>query len=134
MEKELKLTTQYGEQKEVKFEISRYLSNNCIYIGLLTKEEDGFEPYGNVTVNMRGKVPDYCGYVDTNSMPELEEFLVHYGIGTFTGLTQQSGFCTYPLYRFDADTLRNLCPKGMAEYERSIQKDEKIIVEKGWSR
>lgn len=104
MEKELKLTTQYGEQKVVQLEISRYISNNCIYIGY------------------------------TNDMPELEEFLVQNGIGTFTGLTQNSGYCTYPLYSFDAETLRKLCPKGMAEYERSLQKGEKIIVEKGWSR
>ena len=40
MERELKYVTPSGDELAAKIEINRYLSNGCIYIGLLT-EEDG---------------------------------------------------------------------------------------------
>ena len=38
-------------------------------------------------------------------------------LGEFTGFTQRSGFCEYPLYLFNVDKLRELCPDGMDKYE-----------------
>ncbi len=82
-------------------------------------------PYGDVTLNLTTSVPAYCAFVDTNNMPELEDFLVKNGIAEFTGLSQQSGFCQFPLYLFDAEKLRKLCPDGMADYERINGLDRK---------
>ena len=59
------------------------------------------------------------------SMPELEDFLVKNGIAEFTGLMQRSGYCTYPLYLFDAEKMRGLCPDGMAAYEQENGLDKK---------
>lgn len=70
-------------------------------------------------------MPDYCAYVDINNMPELEKFIEENEIGEFTGLTGRSGFCEYPLYLFDPEKLRELCPEGMAMYEHSIGADKK---------
>ena len=134
MERELKYVTPSGDELAAKIEINRYLSNGCIYIGLLTEEEGDWEPYGDITVNLREGAPDYCGYLDTNNMSGLEEFIKQNDIGEFTGLVQRSGFCTYPLYLFDPENLRELCPKGMAEYEASIQPVKKDVQEKGRSR
>lgn len=39
--------------------------------------------------------------MDTNNFPEAEEFIRIHELGTFTGTTAYSGFCEYPLYRFD---------------------------------
>ena len=104
----------------VKLEINSYLNNQNLYIGLTDVSEMGPEPYGDITVNL-GKVPAYCGYVDMNNMPELEKFIEEHKLGTFTGLVKQSGYCTYPLYMFDVERLRELCPDGMAVYEQSIK-------------
>ena len=41
-------------------------------------------------------------------------------MGEFSGLVKQSGFNQYPLYMFDAEKLRELCPEGMKMYEDSI--------------
>lgn len=81
----------------VKLEINSYLNNQNLYIGLTDVSEMGPEPYGDITVNLE-KVLAYCGYVDINNMPELEEFIKDNDLGEFTGLTKRSGFCEYPLY------------------------------------
>ena len=120
MEKTMKLVSQFGGAYEVSLEINTYLNNGCMYIGLTTYEEGYREPYGDITVNLDGKAPDYCGYVDLNNMPELEKFIADNDLGEFTGLTKRSGFCEYPLYLFNVDKLRELCPEQMAAYEHSI--------------
>lgn len=129
MEKTMKLHSQFGGEYDVSLEINTYLNNGCMYIGLRTYEEGYPEPYGDITVNLSGKAPDYCGYVDLNNMPELEKFIADNDLGEFTGLTQRSGFCEYPLYLFNVDKLREMCPDGMQAYEASIGKarDAKVV-------
>lgn len=130
MEKTLEYETQWGSKEEVLFDINSYQNNGCIYIGLVINEEGYPEPFGDITVNLSGKAPDYCGYIDLNNMPELEKFIEKNGIGEFTGLTQRSGFCEYPLYLFNPEKLRELCPDGMAVYEKSIGKEKLSEKEK----
>lgn len=128
MEKTMKLHSQFGGEYDVSLEINTYLNNGCMYIGLRTYEEGYPEPYGDLTVNLAGKAPDYCGYVDLNNMPELEKFIADNDLGEFTGLTQRSGFCEYPLYLFNVDKLREMCPDGMQAYEASIGKAKDVKV------
>lgn len=127
MDKTMKLKSQYGGEYEVSLEINTYLNNGCMYIGLVEQGEYS-EPYGDLTVNLAGKAPDYCGYVDLNNMPELEKFIAENDLGEFTGLTQRSGFCEYPLYLFNVDKLRELCPDGMQAYEASIGKARDVKI------
>ena len=121
MEKTLRLDTSWGDTQEVSLKINSYLNNRGLYIGLVTYSDGYPEPYGDLTVNLAHKAPDYCGYVDINDMPELEHFIQENELGEFTGLTQRSGFVEYPLYLFDVEKLRALCPEGMAEYEANIE-------------
>lgn len=96
------------------------MNNGCLYIGM-NDFEDGYpEAYGDVTVNLDGKVPNYCAYLDVNNMPGIEKFVTDNGLGELTGLTTQSGFTEFPLYLFNAEKLRELCPDGMKTYEDSI--------------
>ena len=121
----LELKTRFGTTENVILTVNAYADNNSLYVGLLAIE-DGFpELYGDVTVNLLASVPPYCAFVDTNNMPEAADFLVENGIAEPTGLQQGSGFCNYPLYLFDAEKMRELCPDEMAVYEQANGLDKK---------
>lgn len=121
----LELKTHFGTTENVTLTVNTYVDNNSLYVGMTTIE-DGFpELYGDVTVNLLSSMPPYCAFVDTNNMPELEDFLVKNGIAEFTGLAQTSGFCSYPLYQFNVEKMRGLCPDGMAAYEQVNGLDKK---------
>lgn len=115
---QLELRTKGGTTKQVDFLVSAYSNNKNLYVGLTTMEEGYPQPYADITVNLISNIPPYTAFVDTNNMPELEEFLVENGIATFSGFVQESGYCTYPLYFFKEEKLRELCPDGMLEYEQ----------------
>ena len=126
MERTLELQTQWGTTEKVQLEISNYMNNNGLYIGLSAVGGEYPESYGDVTVNLDSKAPDYCSYVDTTNMPELKNFIKDHDLGEFTGLSKRSGFCEFPLYMFNPDKLRELCPDGMATYENSIGVAKKL--------
>ena len=126
-EETLELKTSFGTTENVTLTVKTYVDSNSLYVGMTTAD-DGFpEPYGDVTVNLLVPVPSYCAFVDTNNMPELEDFLVKNGIAEFTGIMQMSGYCSYPLYLFDAEKMRGLCPDGMAAYEQANGLDKKQV-------
>ena len=106
--KVLKLSDPY-ELDEVMDTMLELCTDNGLYIGLIVDDGNGYEPYADVTVNLNfgdEKLPINQGYLDTNNMPELEKFITENKLGKFTGLVKQSGFCTYPLYEFDMDRVR----------------------------
>lgn len=109
-----------GEDTAVDLDIQQYANNGRIFIGLISDSKRCPEPFADVTVNIDAPAPDYCGYLDTNNLSNVEKFITENGLGEFTGLTGRSGYCEYPLYLFHADKLRELCPEQMAAYERCI--------------
>ena len=105
--------------------IARYCDENgAIYIGLcsdIDSEEEGeLEPFGDLTVNLPGTVPAFCGYLDVNNLPGIDVFVTENQIGEFTGKVLQSGFCTYPLYKFSEERLKELCPEGFEGYVKTL--------------
>ena len=52
--------------------------------------------------------------------------LTDYRTFDVTGFTQRSGYCEYPLYMFNVDKLRELCPDGMEMYEANIGMERKL--------
>ena len=100
----MKIKNAYDPSKEyeVKIERTRYANNNNLAVQLIC--EDG-EPYGMLTVNLDSNLPEDMAYVDTNNIPDAEDFIERNGLGTKTNFTKVSGFCIYPLYRFNLDKL-----------------------------
>lgn len=87
----------HGKEYNVTIEKTHYLDGNFA-ISLIC---GNFEPYGNLTVNLGERLPENMAYVDTNNMPDAERFIKDNDLGTFAGKKKQSGFCEYPLYKFN---------------------------------
>lgn len=121
MENALVFESRFSGKVPVKLEVNSYMNNGRLYIGLTETGGEYPEPFADVTVNIDAPCPPYCGYVDTNSCPGLEEFIVKNGLGEFTDMIGHSGFCQYPLYMFHAEKLRELEPYGMEVYEHGLE-------------
>lgn len=117
--------SKYGEDIQVKLEISSYLSNGRLSVSLMEIKKGRKQEYGSLTVNLDTPAPDYCGYLDTNNLGNVEKFVTDNDLGEFTGLVGRSGYCEYPLYLFHVEKLRELCPEQMAAYEQRIDGTDK---------
>ena len=128
-------------ETQVTFDIQQYMNNRAMFIGLMCNEDGYEEPFGDVTnskINITLFTTTLLNYLkrreymkrnnnnhnihasSVNDMPDIEKFITDNDIGEFTGFTQRSGFCEYPLYLFNVDKLRELCPDGMDKYEANI--------------
>lgn len=84
-----------------------YADNGRLYLGLWCKEDDYFEPWTDITVNLFGPISDKnCAFVDINNCPDIVRFLEENELAAPTGKSRQSGWCFYPEYRFDMDKVR----------------------------
>jgi hypothetical protein len=118
--KSLVYHSEYGGDSEIQLEIGQYANNGRLAISMNTFEDGYPEPYGSLTVNIDAPAQDYCGYLDTNNLANAEKFVTENGLGEFTGITAKSGYCEFPLYMFNVNKLRELCPGQMEAYEKSV--------------
>jgi len=91
---------------DVFLKIHRYVNNQNLAIEILIDKGHYYEPYGMLTVNLSETLPEDTAYVDTNNIQNAEEFIKEYKLGESTGDTRRSGFCEYPLYKFDLETVK----------------------------
>lgn len=79
-----------------------YVNNGRLAIVLLMKDPE--DPvWGIVTVNIDDgiKLEENYAYLDTNNCPRIDIAIFEAGIGVPTGMYGMSGYCRYPLYKFD---------------------------------
>jgi hypothetical protein len=64
--------------------------------------EDGWEPYGVVTVNlpMFDTLGPRRAFVDSNNMPDIGKWLEDNSLAYCSGLSMPSGYCEYEMYEF----------------------------------
>lgn len=97
-----------GDYK-VEFLVDKYANNGRLALMLFSydEEEECMEDFCDVTVNL----PEYslsdenCAFLDTNNAPYILNFLLDNKLGELTGRQPQSGFCTYPEFRFDMEKI-----------------------------
>lgn len=98
----------------LRLSMHRYASNNSLAVlaECFDKDFDAYVPFCDVTVNLEetSMIPAFVGegfaFVDENDTPGIGKTLEKAGLASFTGIMGQSGFCAYPLYKFDLDKLR----------------------------
>ncbi len=84
---------------------STYVADDSLALLLFT--EDG-EYERTLTVCLPSGIMGDAGnlaYLDTNNFPDAEKFVKKAKIGSFTGIYGYSGYCQYPLYKFDPKAL-----------------------------
>lgn len=108
--KTLKLETLFGTY-EVAVEVNSYQMGGGIYVGLICFEDGFEEPFADITVNVPNEfIPltaeqfDWAP-VDTNNCPWVEKFLTDNKLAEKTGRTVRSGWCEYPIYKFNREEL-----------------------------
>ena len=77
-----------------------YRHNGSMAVTMNTPDdEDG---YAVVTVNLSSPLQkgDFA-FVDTNNLEGIDSWLAENGIAEHTGISARSGFCTYPLMKFN---------------------------------
>ena len=76
-------------------------------LAVMAMEPNG-ECFAVLTVNIEDfptKDSSYA-FVDTNNNPWAEQFLVENKIATPVGFSIPSGYCMYPLYKFDLSKIK----------------------------
>lgn len=79
--------------------------NLCIHL----QTTDTHEDYAILTTNIDPLSSDEAA-VDTNNHPEAIEFITENELGTDTGKRIKSGFCEYPVYKFDLNKIPQFDP------------------------
>lgn len=111
----------FGATHPIQLQVTSYLNGN-LAIQMMTWESGDPEPWATLTVNLPGQRQKDHAFIDTNADPEFPTWLIRHGLAIPTGRTMQSGFCTYPEYRFRANRLQELDPEGYAGYLKNFER------------
>lgn len=115
---EMQYKSRWGSTVTVVPTLNTYLQNNNLYVGLefFEKEYGCWEPFTDVTVNV-GKLPFLESAIDTNNNGDaIIHFLVQNGFGELTDKFIPSGFCVYPVFRFNEEKLREIDNETFEQY------------------
>lgn len=111
----------YGDTHPIQLQVTSYLNGN-LAIEMIAWDDEVPEPWATLTVNLPGQRQKDHAFIDTNADSEFPVWLIRHGLALPTGRTMQSGFCTYPEYRFRADRLQELDPEGYADYLKNLER------------
>ena len=94
----------YGKTYNLVVKTANYSNNDSLAVML---ETDEGEPFTILTVNLcDGVAENEYQYVDTNNNSWAEKFIKKNNLGKPTGIMGFSGFCKYPLYKFNLEALK----------------------------
>ena len=97
-----KVKTFFGDY-DVEVKTAKYADNGNLAVQLYDAS-DGC-PFARLTVNLGKKLKDGMAYLDTNNCPWAEDFVIENGLGEETGDIGMSGYCFYPLYKFNVERM-----------------------------
>lgn len=92
----------WGSDHKIEIQKTTYADNGNLAIQLWEVNEG---PYARLTVNLGKRLPTDMAFVDTNNCRWAEDWIQDNGLGVPTGEVGCSGWCVYPLYRFNLDKM-----------------------------
>lgn len=96
----------HGNEYEVTPIRAEYSANGSLAV-MLEETETG-ESFAVITVNLMYPLDKDKAFVDTNNCPWAEDFLVKNKLAKPCGVMAPSGFCTYPLYKFNLNKIKRV--------------------------
>lgn len=105
------------EKYKIELRVSSYEYGGNIAIEMIDWTNGEPEEWGILTVNLSEKLEKDCAFIDVNHMEnKILRWLRKNRLAEPTGRTMRSGYVVYPEYRFNAQRLQELDPKGYAAY------------------
>lgn len=118
---------QFGHE-EMALQVAFYANNGGLYVGLYNKTEDGFESFGDLTVNlpMSSMFPlkPNEAYISDFASREKLAFIKKHKLGVVLPETGFSGYCSYAKVAFDMERLKEFDRKGVEEHLRQGQEEK----------
>lgn len=112
--------TRHGDVEQVEVTLDIYAYYNNLYLGMnyYDSELGGWDRYTDITVNTI-EMPYLYSAIDTNNNgEEIVSFLEENGFGEDTGKVVSSGWCVYPIFKFDEEALQRIAPRELREYQK----------------
>ena len=99
----------WGTEYKIKLGLDNYSSNDNLAIVMYCWDEElkFWDNFATLTVNLE-PVDEDCGYLDVNNLKEAEDWVRENKLGEPTGRVRQSGYVTYPLYKFDLQRIKSI--------------------------
>ena len=116
----------YGEY-ELTVTVCSYAQNGRLAVNLLCKEEDYWEPYASLTVNLPQEPlqANEAFIKDFDEITGLLDFVLKNRLGMLCPGRGRSGFCSYPKIAFDMEKLREFDQEGTEKYLRKTQQKKR---------
>lgn len=113
--------TRHGNAEQVEVTLDIYAYYNNLYLGMnyYDSELGGWDRYTDITVNIT-EMPYLYSVIDTNNNgEEIVAFLEENGFGEDTGKVVSSGWCVYPIFKFNEEILQHIAPYEFREYQKA---------------
>lgn len=98
------LRTTFGIYEGVYLQVGKYVADNSVAIQAWN-QQDG--PIATITVCLcDDSLKEGEAYVDTNNCPWAVDFIEQGELGKRTGRVGRSGYCVYPVVKFDMEKVK----------------------------
>lgn len=98
------LRTTFGIYAGVYLQVGKYQADDSVAIQAWNRQ-DGCIATLTVCLCDRS-LGEGEAYIDTNNCPWAVDFIEQEGLGKRTGRTGKSGYCTYPVVKFDMEKVK----------------------------
>lgn len=94
----------WDSEHDIALSVEHYEISGNLAIQMWSFDEGYPEPWSMLTVNLDRKCEPNCAFIDTNNNGvEIIDWLEANHLGYDTGIIHSSGYCTYPMFKFNMD-------------------------------